>query len=456
MVRCSLRRVGEGGMSGHQGGRARDPSEPLRCDGSPAMRTLLLGEALVDLICERPVVACDDADAFVPHFGGAVANVAVGAARAGRDGRARRRRRRRRRGARWLRDRLEPPRASASSGSRCCRGVLTPVAFVTVDERGEPSYAIYGDTIEAVIEALEGRLDEAVDALRRALPHLEHARRRARARADARRPRARARAGQARPRRPEPAPAPLARARAGGDARRARSSSDAFLVKCNAEEARLLTGEDDPRGRGRGPARRRRAARRRHARRRGRGVRGGGLKLDVPGVERRTRSARSAPATSFMGAVLAGLAGDATSTRPRSPPPCSDAVVEGARATERWGALGVSRVARIRARACARSTASRRCRRTARRSTSSSSPSSRSRPTTATATSPTCGCATLPRLVGGGARRAGRGGRGGDPPGRHLEGRSRVRIQAILEAIGDPLIARPPRGASRSPTRRRS
>ena len=51
----------------------------------PAMRTLLLGEALVDLICERPVAALGDADAFVPHFGGAVANVAVGAARRGAD-----------------------------------------------------------------------------------------------------------------------------------------------------------------------------------------------------------------------------------------------------------------------------------------------------------------------------------------------------------------------------------
>jgi fructokinase len=47
------------------------------------MRILLLGEALVDLICERPVAGLAEADAFVPHFGGAVANVAVGAARQG-------------------------------------------------------------------------------------------------------------------------------------------------------------------------------------------------------------------------------------------------------------------------------------------------------------------------------------------------------------------------------------
>src|SRR5918997_1980925 len=125
------------------------------------MRTLLLGEALVDLICERPVSHMNEADAFVPHFGGAVANIAVAAARRGADvalaG-----------GAgddawgAWLRDRLEREGVGLDWFG-LVPGVLTPVAFVTVDLRGEPSYSIYGDTIEAVIEALEGKLDEAVD-----------------------------------------------------------------------------------------------------------------------------------------------------------------------------------------------------------------------------------------------------------------------------------------------------
>ena len=44
---------------------------------------LCLGETLVDFICERPVESVADADAFVPHFGGAAANVAVLTARAG-------------------------------------------------------------------------------------------------------------------------------------------------------------------------------------------------------------------------------------------------------------------------------------------------------------------------------------------------------------------------------------
>jgi hypothetical protein len=48
-----------------------------------ADRILCLGEALVDLICERPIASVAEADAFVPHFGGVVANVAVVAARAG-------------------------------------------------------------------------------------------------------------------------------------------------------------------------------------------------------------------------------------------------------------------------------------------------------------------------------------------------------------------------------------
>ena len=41
------------------------------------MPALRLGEALVDLICERPVAGLAEADAFVPPFGGATANVAA-------------------------------------------------------------------------------------------------------------------------------------------------------------------------------------------------------------------------------------------------------------------------------------------------------------------------------------------------------------------------------------------
>ena len=44
---------------------------------------LCLGEAIVDLVCERPVAGIGSAPSFVPHFGGAVANAAVAASRNG-------------------------------------------------------------------------------------------------------------------------------------------------------------------------------------------------------------------------------------------------------------------------------------------------------------------------------------------------------------------------------------
>jgi fructokinase len=121
---------------------------------------LCLGEALVDLICERPVAKLTDADAFSPHFGGALANVAVAASRAGADvGLA---------GAagdddwgRWLRDRL------AAEGVdlrffELIDGELTPIAFASVDERGEPSFQIYGDAVRIAAEAVAPRLDPAI------------------------------------------------------------------------------------------------------------------------------------------------------------------------------------------------------------------------------------------------------------------------------------------------------
>src|SRR5581483_220982 len=64
--------------------RARITSALMSADEPPqGARTLCLGEALVDLICEQPIDSLAQAGAFVPHFGGAAANVAVMAARAG-------------------------------------------------------------------------------------------------------------------------------------------------------------------------------------------------------------------------------------------------------------------------------------------------------------------------------------------------------------------------------------
>src|SRR5947199_10274239 len=47
--------------------------------------TLCLGEAIVDLVCERPVADPAEADVFHPHFGGAAGNVAHTAAALGAD-----------------------------------------------------------------------------------------------------------------------------------------------------------------------------------------------------------------------------------------------------------------------------------------------------------------------------------------------------------------------------------
>jgi fructokinase len=298
------------------------------------MRTLMLGEALVDLICERPVTSLTDADAFVPHFGGAVANVAVGAARLGADvalaggagddawgG--------------WLRAKLAGEGVGLDWFALVPE-LATPVAFVAVDLRGEPSYAIYGDAIAGAIEALEGRLDDAVDACQALfITSNTLVGERERALTLAARERALA------------ADKPVVfdpnlrlhrwdtPARAASEARAALPG--AFLVKCNAEEARLLTGEDDPAAAVEGLL----AAGARHAivtrGPDGAVLRGGGLRVDVPGVRANVVSTVGAGDT-FTGVVIAALA--RTDFYPAALaaalPEASEAA---ARATERWGAL---------------------------------------------------------------------------------------------------------------------
>src|SRR4051812_33886734 len=126
------------------------------------MAVLCLGEALVGLVCERPVSSLSEADAFVPHAGGAMANVAVTAARfgaavslaggAGDDP-----------FGVWLRDRLSGEGVGLDWFT-LVPGAPTPVAFVSVDERGEPSFLIYGAGIHAAVEAAAPSLPEAVSA----------------------------------------------------------------------------------------------------------------------------------------------------------------------------------------------------------------------------------------------------------------------------------------------------
>jgi fructokinase len=133
----------------------------MSLDESPRPSGVLcLGEALVDLICEEHVDDLAQASAFVPHFGGAVANVAVVAARlgarvalaggAGSDP-----------WGEWLRDRLELEGVDLSWFS-LVPDAQTPVAVVNVNERAEARYQIYGEAIATVVHALGKRIEDAV------------------------------------------------------------------------------------------------------------------------------------------------------------------------------------------------------------------------------------------------------------------------------------------------------
>lgn len=123
---------------------------------------LCLGEGLVDLICERPVRSLAEADSFKPHFGGALANIAVAARRAGADaglaGAA---------GAdewgRWLRDRLEREGVDLRF-FELLADQQTPIAVASLDQHGEPSFVIYGDAVAVALESVGPRLEEAIGA----------------------------------------------------------------------------------------------------------------------------------------------------------------------------------------------------------------------------------------------------------------------------------------------------
>ena len=135
---------------------------PLHSSDIVSSPVLFIGETLVDLICERPVAAWADADAFVPHCGGAPTNAALVAARCGAavalaggvgDDQW----------GRWLEERLLAERIDLRWWSRLA-GVRTAVAFVVVDEDAVPDFLIYGEGIEPALVALEPQLEEAVAA----------------------------------------------------------------------------------------------------------------------------------------------------------------------------------------------------------------------------------------------------------------------------------------------------
>lgn len=297
------------------------------------MRTLCLGETLVDLVCERPVRSIAEAGAFVPHFGGATANVCVTAVRnggrvalaggAGNDP-----------WGRWLRERLEAEGVGLEF-FELVDGAPTAIAFVAVDAGGEPEFLIYGAGIHAAIAAAAERLPAAVeasDALFFASNTLVEEGERE-ATLDARR-----RALElGRPvvfdpnlrlhRWPHP----------GAAASAARECvPEAFLVKCNRAEAELLSGEADPERAAAGLL----AA----------GARNvivtlgadgailrGEVRAQAAGVPAQVVNASGA-GDAFLGVVLAWLS--RTDFYPAAlAAALPEAVREAAKATERWGAV---------------------------------------------------------------------------------------------------------------------
>jgi fructokinase len=127
------------------------------------VRVLCLGETFVDLICERPVPALAQADAFVPHVGGAMPHVAVIAARHGADvelaggagGDA---------WGVWLRDRLAAERVGLEWFD-LTKDVATPLSFVTIDPDGNAHDRPYGgDATHPAIYQVAPRLGAAAQA----------------------------------------------------------------------------------------------------------------------------------------------------------------------------------------------------------------------------------------------------------------------------------------------------
>jgi sugar/nucleoside kinase (ribokinase family) len=119
-----------------------------------------LGEGLVDLICERRVASLTEADSFVPHFGGALANVAVAVARGGAEVALA--------GAtgddewgRWLAARLEREGVDLRF-FEALAGEQTPIAFASFDADRNPSFQIYGDAVEVAVASVAPRLEEVI------------------------------------------------------------------------------------------------------------------------------------------------------------------------------------------------------------------------------------------------------------------------------------------------------
>lgn len=297
------------------------------------VRILCLGEALVDLVYEQPAASLADAASFVPHPGGATANVCVTAARhggtvalaggAGDDP-----------WGRWLRDALEREGVRLGWFS-LVEGAPTALAFVTVDEHGEPEFLIYGGGIHAAMAAVAPDLPEAVEACdafffaSNTLVSEEE-----------REITLRARSRALELGRPVVFDPNLRLHRWSNPGRAASVSREClpglFLLKCNQAEAQMLSGESDPERAAQGLL----AAGAQHVLitlGADGAILRGAIPATVPGVPARVVNATGA-GDALLGVILARLS--QTGFYPAAMAAAlGDAVAEGARATERWGAV---------------------------------------------------------------------------------------------------------------------
>lgn len=131
---------------------AETAAKPLIC----------LGEALVDLICPDPVADRSEAARFEVHCGGALANVAVAAARAGAPAGLASACGDDDRGC-FLRSRLAANGVDLTFYGEV-PGAPTPFAFAFLDLGREPAFEIHGTGIDAAIASLSGREEEIVAA----------------------------------------------------------------------------------------------------------------------------------------------------------------------------------------------------------------------------------------------------------------------------------------------------
>jgi fructokinase len=302
------------------------PTQPLRS-------VLCIGEAIVDLICERHLDGLEQAGAFVPHFGGSVANVALLAARAG---------------ARialagvvgadqwghWLRGQLA--REGVDVGrTRAIAGAATRVALVTVDGAGEASYTGYGESPGRLAAALGDELDRAVDDCAGLFLSSDTL-----VAAEDRELTLRARELALAAGRPVVLDPNVRLHRWSSRADAAATTNacvpDAVLVCTNLAEAALLTGEDEPE---RAALALLKAGARNVAITLGAdgAILRGQLRRDVPGVPARVLS--TVGAGDVVTATLLARLESSDWYEPALAAGLGDAVAAGARACERWGAV---------------------------------------------------------------------------------------------------------------------